>query len=401
LNLLNDNRTSKKGFKPYMNWKDFRGHTFPLTHYLLRLLHYIIECIIWLGYGLLRVLRLLFFGKKRDKDPSTSPRVNLVVFISMIVFYIVLTITILVFFLKSVLLYNPHGTINPQGAIVMPQDCGKEIYLYLFNSATCWANTGIKVLEGDEIELSASGSFFGKISLMDSCARNNSKPKYPRSIISYYNSNYEEQESKIDVSSHKLLMYNKDDARFGSLLMQIKEDNEDILYECDRKDDKNKQMMQIDFSDKKTSPHIYIKKSGVLYFAVNDIYLSPKIINTIKANPNLQNSLEAKFFVFYDSEGKPDTIQTNNLTESYISQIDPTMWFEDNVGEILLNITVFRDILPANSPKPTFMVKTYRWIENKFLFSSHPFFLWFFLVIFLWLTIDRMIGIITNKTPKT
>lgn len=405
LDLLSDKQLSQKRFKPFMNWKDFQGHSFPVTRYLFRFLLYVVEYIIWLCYGFLRILRLLFFGKKRDKDPSTSPRVNFVIFVSMIIFYIVLIIMILVFFLKSVLLFNPQGSTNNQGAIVLPQNCGKEHYIYLFNSATCWANTGIKVIEGDEIIISASGSFFGKISLMESCAENNCRPKYPRSIISYYNSKYDVkgQESEEESRTRTLLMYNKKDAKFGSLLMQIKEDNEDFLYTSDSKDDENKQMMQIEFTDQKDAPHISIKKSGVLYFSVNDIYLTNAVIDSIKNDTDLQKNLEIKNIVI-QKDDKDTTICMKDIKEKDYSLIDRSMWFEDNVGEILLNITVVRDILPANSSMPAFMVKTYRWIEEKTLSSTKekmksPEFLilWFFLGIMLWLAIDRMIGAITKN----
>lgn len=395
LNLLKDNKPSEEEFKPQMNWKDFSGHAFPVTNYLLRLLYYVAECFIWLGYGLLKVIRFLSCGKKNkdeDKDLSTFPRVNFVIFVSVIISYIVLIVIIIVFFLKSVLFFNPQGGSNPQGALVIPQDCGKEHYIYLFNSATCWANTGIKVLEGDEIVLSASGSFFGKISLMDSCASNNIKPKYPRSIISYYNSRNDSK--KIDFLTRTILMYNKEDARFGSLLMQIKEDNEDFLYASDKNDEDNKRLMQIDFPEKGNPPHISIKKSGVLYFAVNDIYLSGDVIDTIKNETILQDSLDAKYFVFYDENENKETLEIAKVVSS---KVDPFMWFEDNVGEILLNITVIRDVLPANSPKPTIMVKTYRWIEEKFMVSPLKFFLWLFLGVLAWILLDRLIGIIVKK----
>ncbi len=393
LDLLNDNKTSRKEFKPHFDWRDFRGHPFPITRYLFRLILFFVEILIWLGYWVLRLLYLPIVGRKGDKDLSTSPRVNFVLFVAVIVSYIMLIVTILVFFFKSVLLFSPSGGINNQGAIVIPQDCGKEHYIYLFNSATCWANTGIKVLEGDEIELSASGSFFGKISLMDSCAANNSKPQFPRTIISYYNGNYKNGEEE-DTSTSQLLMYKK--GAFGSLLMLIKEDHEDFLYDCDQNDEKGEQIMQIDFTGHNVPPRISIKKSGVLYFAVNDIYLSDEIIKKIQGSKDIQKNLSVDSIYCYENDNG-QKVKTDSLKESQFSKIDRFMWFKDNVGEILLNITVIRDIMPANAYESVSLVKTYRWLEEKSMNESCHFFMFFLLGIILWLAFDRVISIICNK----
>ena len=49
LDLLNDNKTSRKEFKPHFDWRDFRGHPFPITRYLFRLILFFVEILIWLG----------------------------------------------------------------------------------------------------------------------------------------------------------------------------------------------------------------------------------------------------------------------------------------------------------------------------------------------------------------
>lgn len=396
LDLLNENEASQKEFKPHFDWRDFKGHAFPITRYLLRLIQLVVDVIIWLGYEALRLLRLPIVGKKRDKDLSASPRVNFVVFVSIVVFYIMMIITILIFFIKSVLLFTPDGGINSQGAIVIPQDCGQEHYIYLFNSATCWANTGIKVLEGDEIELSASGSFFGKIAQMDSCANNNSKPQYPRTIISYYKKSYadENEEDTITQPIRQLLMYNTGETRFGSLLMLIKEDDENFLY--DSKDDDGGRFIQIDFKGESEPPHISVKKSGVIYFAVNDIYLSDRVLQTIKKDPDLQRYLSVDSICYADGNNRHQ-VRTSSLPDSLFAKIDRFMWFEDNVGEILLNITVARDILPASSFEQASLAKAYRWIEKKYVSKSSHFFTYFLLGIMLWLVFDRLIGILLRK----
>lgn len=415
LDLLNDDQFPQKRFRPFMNWKDFYGYTFPVTRYLSRVFLYIIECLIWLGYATIRGIRVLLLGKNRDKDMSTSPRVNFIIFFTIILTYIVIIVTLLVFFLKSVLLFNPQGGANNRGALVMPQDCGREHYTYLFNSATCWANTGIKVLKGDEIVISASGSFCGKISQMDNCARENKLPKFPRSIISYYN----EDEDTLDDSIRELLIYNyknncrfcsilksncwfcssqKNNARFGGLLMQIKEDYEDFEESCSNPNDMK--LKQISFRGKKPT-HVSVKKSGMLYFAVNDILLTDTVLTKLANNKVLQKTLDVEnLIVAHDNKTDPintDTLKEDTILKKFRPHIDPKLWFYDNVGEVLLNITIIRGDLPRNTFMPTFIVKTYRWLEDMCYNSTYWEWIELFTGVLLWILFDRMIGLQTRK----
>ena len=310
LDLLDDERSSSKGFKPHMPKMD-KDKRFPVFVYLLRVLLFIIEVFVWGFYWAIRGIRLLFLGKMQDKDLSTSPRLNFVIFISAIIVYLVTLILILLFFIKSVLLFNPNSGVNDKGAFTVPQDCGREKYIFLFNTATCWANTGIKVLEGDDVIISASGSFFGSINVMKQCAESNEKPKYSRNLIVHYNQENKNLEDKNDtVDTTPLCMYHAEDARFGSLLVQIKEDGEELLYCCSTSD--NDTIKQIDFKDIHNPPYIPIKKSGVLYFAVNDIYLTDSIFKSIKDSTAYKNYLNFNT-IKVKRENKTDTIGIDRI----------------------------------------------------------------------------------------
>lgn len=394
MDLLDDKSASLKGFKPHMPKID-KIKRFPVSNFILKFMLFVIEEIIWGFYWVIRCIRLLFLGKKQDKDLSTSPRLNFVIFISAIITYLVIVILLLAFFVKSVLLFYPNSGVNDKGAFTVPQDCARENYIFLFNTATCWANTGIKVLEGDEVIISASGSFFGSIDEMKKSAESNEKPKYTRNLIVHYN-----QENKKDtVDTTPLCMYHAKDARFGSLLVQIKEDGEELLYRCSTSD--NDTIKQIDFKDFDNPPHIPIKKSGVLYFAVNDISLTDSVVfDSIKNSTAYKKYLNFKT-IKDKRKDKIYTIDKDSINYKEFCEIIPQdFWFSDNVGEILLNITVVRDDFGHDSFVPTIVPKTYRWIEMKINKSTWRDYVLWFVVITLLLLGDYSTGVYLRKRLK-
>ena len=252
------------------------------------------------------------------------------------------------------------------------------------------------MLEGDDVIISASGSFFGSIHEMKQCAESNEKPKYTRNLIIHYNQenkNIEDKDSTVDTTP--LCMYHAEDARFGSLLVQIKEDGEELLYCCSTSD--NDTVKLITFNDKDNPPHIPIKKSGMLYFAVNDIFLTDTVFNSIKKRPDYQKYLN--FQTITDNRNTPtkkieiDTIDFKKLCEI----IPKDFWFSDNVGEILLNITVIRDNFGHDSFVPTFVPKIYRWIETKINESNWKDYMFLLAVITLLLLGDYGMGIYLRR----
>jgi len=134
---------------------------FPVSHYLLQCLWSAITLLISLLYFVPSKVLQALTGKKRDL--RLSARFNAILFIACITSYIVLLSFSVTFLLKSVLFFETDNRINSQGAIIMKQPLGVEQYMYLFNTATPWANTGIELIENDIVEVSASGSFYGKI----------------------------------------------------------------------------------------------------------------------------------------------------------------------------------------------------------------------------------------------
>lgn len=399
LNLLRDNLTipnENDSFSACEPWKMINEngekvnnpnkwkHRFPISYFFLMTFIYVVDLIIQFIYWSAGKLRRLFLGK--NKDLSLSPRFNFVLFTGFIVLYIIAIIFILVFFVKSVLLFNPKSSVNEQGAITIPQSCGVEHYIYMFNAAEPWANTGIKVLKGDEIKVSASGSFYGKISQMNNCAEDNDTLPFSRIVVS--------SELKLaNDSIRELLMYKeKQKAKFGSLLMQIKEDWEDPSYDSD---DNRGKIVQLNFVNEKGFDVINVDTPGVLCFAVNDIYFTPNIVKIISNNKGLQKKLEIES-VKYNKDHVPV------LFDSIVADsIQKDMWFYDNVGEILLSIDVTRNNISKAESMPNGIVKAYRWLETKILRLKKMEILKYtvlgIIFMLIWLGFDYMIGMKLRK----
>ncbi len=293
---------------------------YPITYFIYRVIVYLFKLMIWCFYRVASSIRQLFISDKGNKDRavdvSTSPRFNFIVFIATIVTYIVLIVIILSFFIKSVLLFRPDTRINESGAITMPQSCERENYMYLLNSATYWGNSSIKVLEGDEVSISVSGSFFSKIGEMYYSALNNKLPKYDRTFVSFdknkkqqsdtsennkliefcrkFVSLLKNSEQSSDKSEHnKLLVANLKDSKrhvndkFGSLLIQIRDNSEHTPFHLG---DIISDTASISSDD---VFHFKAKKSGYLHFAVNDEYITESWFeDSIKPNPVIQSNLD-------------------------------------------------------------------------------------------------------------
>lgn len=385
LDLLDGKNTSaseKDKFTCNVNWSDFRHHRFPVLWLMMTFVTFILKCIVFACYWLASQVWTLFVGKKNKKNLSLSPRFNFVLFVAAITCFVSMILVMLVFFISDVLLFNSNTGSNDRGAIVMEQPCGEEHFLYLFNTASCWANTGIKVLKGDEVTVSASGSFYSKIGDMESSAKNNDTLRYSRTYVSQIY-----HKDPISDRTINLCMYhetkgqgkNRGEARFGSLLVQVKDDYKEPAYTSS-----SGKIIQVDTIKDGKAPTFTVDTAGVLNFAVNDIYLSDEILYSLIENHKAMEILLQDSF-----GGKPDSMATiPNHAESRdwgtlfeigdscrldsffcLAKKCPTIWFDDNVGEILLNITVIRHSPPSSMFTPVILSKGYRSLQN-FMGSS-------------------------------
>ena len=421
-------------------------HRFHVTYFIYSILVYLIKLMICGFYKVTSFIRNWFTGDKRDL--SQSPRFNFIVFITACTFYIMLIVAILIFFIKSVLLFKTDARVNEYGAISMPQSCERENYMFLLNTATFWDNSGIKVIEGDEVSITVSGSFFSDIDEMYKSALNNKKPKFDRTYVTFDKS----RESKPDTSVHSYFLLtnikdilkvdsfskpfdaDKESPTFGSLLVAIRDASEHKPFNQDsifrKKDpDDNKPLTFI------------ADRAGYLNFAVNDEYFDKTCFNIVKDSINLQTKLEiyniariskiqyetfkktykeilhpdsnANSSYYYFTEADLETIKKDTVLQTVLGfkgKVDTLtswatwnediakMWYSDNVGDILINVRIKRNQVQGNIFKPSMMTKSYRMVEDffltpKFWENKRNTLILFVILVILWLSIDYCHGI--------
>lgn len=422
LDLLGDRDGQQDGnnrFSRAVTWKDYKDHRFPMTWLVMKFLEFIVKNVIFAFYWIASKFRLLFVGKSNEKDLSASPRFNFIIFIAAITLYIVAVITMLIFFFSNILLFNPNSGSNEKGAISIPQPCGEEHYLYLFNTATYWANTGIKVLKGDEVTITASGSFYSNIADMKESAQDNKKMLYQRIYASKSNGN----DSTPDATKELCMYYydkkgRKDslNARFGSLLVQIKDD-----YKRPDFTSADGHIFQLDTIRNGVAPHFVVDTAGVLNFAVNDIYLSERVLKKLIKNYDTIDSLLKTEFGNQPNSMLANIEESDRMTTHSQStklgknlglsedsfQVDtffckakmrPELWFDDNVGEILLNITVTHHVIDSGVFTPTLFAKSYRLLGHYFGDQdAWGRFLLLIILLFLWFFVDYNLGHYLNR----
>ena len=162
-------------------------------------------------------------------------------------------------------------------------------------------------------------------------------------------------------------------ARFGSLLVQIKDDYEEPSYDSDE----HKIIQLGTTTENHIPPHFTADHAGVLNFSVNDIYLSERVLSRIKSCCCLRKQLEL------------DSAKLANLKKS-CERNHRELWFDDNVGEVLLNINIHRNSSIMNNPPNGLLMKCYKVMENM---TETPLpFIIVILCLMCWLIIDRING---------
>lgn len=368
LNLLGKREEDEVKATPLKNvFQDFsmKNRRLPMTYCCCYSLTSILTGILYFFYMIGSYLHLLITGEK--KDMRVSPRFNFVVFVSFVIVFFLMIVAVVVFYIKSVLFFPPNSHINEYGAVVISQPCGREQYIYLFNTASCWANTGIQVMEGDYVQITASGSFFSNIGEQSRAALLNRKTKYPRTSVSR-----DLRKDSMATYTRALCMYSEDNAVFGSLLYQIKQDYANFDYTS-----KGGDVRQLEEPSDDNPVGFYAHKSGVLCFAINDMYLSDAVIDSL-----------IKRKTHYIKELDFDSVAYQTFEQIRKSDSKRDMWFDDNVGEILLNVIVERANLQSSSASNGIMMQhSYRFIEkllNNFWYNLiHLTFLRYLLVFIL------------------
>lgn len=220
--------------------------------------------------------------------------------------------------------FYPYKSINsnPYGATII-HDEDNEIIYWLFNTADLWANSGIEVKEGDVISVRTSGAYHTAIHHLVEDANNNTKIRNPWS------------HSKGDSPSTDSPLYERSKARAkfriapdlsqNTILMQVipskvgEKDNEfdwrtdtnNACYIDGKRHVLNKVIdhYKSGLKTEQKEPDIYeigigkenirIRTNGILHFAVNDIALTPRVIDSMNRlkniNPERFKALDLKY----------------------------------------------------------------------------------------------------------
>lgn len=325
--------------------KSYRGKSMVLSRHLLHFLKVLVLGVIWSVYTVYNLIHRILTGKWRGMKSSSG--INIVILTFVTIFGIVSLIYILMFLIRDVVLAPNNAYINPKGVISVTQPCYETQSFFLLNAATYWTPTDIHVTEGDQVYISASGSMYSDIGDVIDAASENQKLIYKRSG---FGTVIPDSLDTADVQYCIYGRYKKDrtnnvytDARFGSLLYQIAQPHGGpIDYNTD---DKPNEVHQVNFYNKCRKSKIYnfkAEKSGTLYLTFNDILLDEATIDAlIRDQPqgiwaDIDTSIISKM-------GKKVSVQ--NIKDAIVKYIgDPQIWFQDNIGEILVNIRIEKNI---------------------------------------------------------
>jgi len=367
-----------KGKGEPLSRKDFRFHSYKgksliITRHILQAVHILVLGLIWLIYGFYNLIHKLISGKWRGMTPS--PGINMIISSIVSVSTIIMLLYILTFLIKDVVFAPNNARINAQGVVTVDQPCLETQSFFLLNAATFWAPTDISITKGDHVYISVSGSMYSDITDMFKAAESNNEPLYPRSVFSSTSNykidtiikndtidvkyciygRYSEDYEKTNIFRKKIKKSLDVYPRFGSLLYQVHpyHHKEPLCFN----DDENKNVVkQMNFS-KDREYHFKAESSGILYLTFNDILLDEDMFNRIRNEGTAKESSNKPLKVWRSLKETKKTV--------YDSIQNDKIWFQDNIGEVLVNIRIEKSIKRSDLPwyrKP--IVAFYRVINH-------------------------------------
>lgn len=202
--------------------------------------------------------------------------------------FLVITVVFvgLFFVAMTVKHYYPYNKIitNEMGATIM-QDEEKEVMYWLFNTANLWANSGIEVQPGDVLTIQVSGATHTAVHHIVDSAKSNTVSEH------WY---LPEGDNTLAQKNIYKSYHMAEQEPEGVFLMQVLSEDEaerlvDIKRRVNSSDASEEQMDSINALFRTIAEDLYvigserkalrIKKPGLLHFAVNDVVLTPDVID--------------------------------------------------------------------------------------------------------------------------
>lgn len=328
-----------------------KHETFVITRWLIRLICKLLTWILWF-YNVACYLAVLLFKGKRPNLKSLlnikcSPVINLAAIVIILVMGVVILFNMITVGVNDIMFAPVNMRVNSQGVITLEQPCLESHSFFLMNASTFWWPTDISVLKRDRVTISVSGSMYSDIGEVCSAANSNRHLRYSRRFFAMKN----EKEALFDGIGTSVCI--ERNASFGELLCQITNESQ-----APTKTSKA-QIAKIGFRKN----HFEVKQRGVLYITFNDVFLTKEIVRKMRDSADLSTVVM-----------KEDLEETGFLKEFNSNQLEAgyeEIWFNDNVGEYLVNIRVKKSILRSNIrnyKKPIFIIyRGFYWIVCSIL----------------------------------
>ncbi len=173
----------------------------------------------------------------------------------------------------------PNILTNKYGVVINAEP-EKQVCYFLLNSAQYWAETGIHVEKGDLVSVYASGSINTGIHHVVAAANDNIPPDFDWSGPEGLNTKVLFASRPADrMSLHYLV---QPDENHGALLMMIQED-ENAYKQYIKPENTHLYFQSAIVTIGEGKSKIRINENGLLYFCVNEVFLSKRNIEELRA----------------------------------------------------------------------------------------------------------------------
>ncbi len=218
--------------------------------------------------------------------------------------------------------------------VVINSEPKKQVCYFLLNSSQLWAETGIQVEEGDLVSVYASGAINTAIHHVVHAADNDTLPDFDWSGPGGVTKKISYNEQPADYIALKYMV--QPSANQSALLMMVADRNGYENYTTDTARSHTYFRNDI-ITIGEGKAKIRINQNGLLYFCVNEVYLSKKNIENLRndyidyifnkdgrdivqAGKRMDNKIE-KEFGCYSAQIKHKALSNDTVTQQELAQI--------------------------------------------------------------------------------
>lgn len=364
--------------------KPSEGHgMFVITKWLVRLISMPLTLLLFFLNFVCYLFRKESYRNLHVKNLLNircSPVISLFVIVIILVAGIVVLVNVITVGVRDIMFAPVNMRTNNQGVITLEQPCLESHSFFLLNASTFWWPTDISVSKDDFVTVTVSGSMYSDIGEVCSAADSNRCLRYNRMFFGPK----QKGDLSLDIDSIGTTVCVKPDACFGRLLCEISNEHQDPTKTHEP---------QIEIIKYKRKDNGFkVNMPGVLYFTFNDVFLSKEIVDTLRKPVDKKTVVmkeeleETHYFNTFDTQ------LSRGRLEKGLSEI----WFNDNVGEYLVNIHIKKYIPNSNIAwykKPIFII--YRGIG-----CARKYWIWIVCFTLLYILLDISVSIILQRLNR-